>query len=1026
MRKEVSKVFSGSFMVFLLVGLFLPLPMGWAQGLGTAFVYQGHLVEGGSPATGTFDFEMALYDDGTAGAQVGSTLVLEDLQVTGGLFTATLDFGAVFGGSATWLQISVRPGSSTDAFTVLTPRQELTPTPNALYSGFAESSAWSGISGIPADLADGDDDTTYTAGSGLDLASGTFSLSGSFQLPQGCQQTELAVWDGVQGAWICGNLDTIGGGDITAVTAGTGLTGGGASGGVTLDVDFAGAGSAATVSRSDHTHGGSDITSGTVAESYIDPAVARDSEILSTVLAGDGSGSTLDADLLDGLDSADFMAAAADNWVDVTGDSMTGALSVAVSSTAQAIGGVNAATSGAAPGVYGETASTSGKGVSGLASSGVGFTAGVRGEAVSPDGKGVLGMASSTTGSPSGVFGRADSTAGRGVYGWASATAGSSIGVYGVTDSTSGRGLYGLATATTGSPTGALGLVDAPSGHGVLGTNNAIIGEARGVMGRSDSTSGKAVYGWATSATGGSIGVYGVSLSTDGRGVYGDSQVTTGTTYGVLGRNFAPAGAGVFGNSISTTGSAAGVRAESASAAGYGVRAVNSAATGMAVGVYGETGSTDGWAIYGMVPATSGAGYAVYGESFAPNGRAVFGWNMATTGDAVGVYGQTASTQGKGVIGQATSTTGGSVGVWGQSLSSGGYGVFGSAAATTGSSTGVWGQTAAPSGRGVYGNATSTTGGNVGVLGKSSSPAGWGVYGRATAASGNAEGVTGETAAPSGSGVRGMATTTTGAAYGVFGESSSSIGRAVFGWNYATTGESIGVYGQTGSPFGRAVVGVNTATTDTGSGVWGVTSSSTGGMAIWGLANVAGGYAGWFDGDVTVIGNVSKSGGSFKIDHPLDPANKYLLHSFVESPDMMNVYNGNVVLDGAGEAWIELPDWFEALNRDFRYQITPLGGPAPDLHVAEKITENRFRIAGGEPGLEVSWQVTGIRRDPWAEAHRIPVEEEKSTKEKGSYLHPELYGEPEERSLRWRRNPGVSEILRPSLEVSGEGKGGRP
>lgn len=125
-----------------------------------------------------------------------------------------------------------------------------------------------------------------------------------------------------------------------------------------------------------------------------------------------------------------------------------------------------------------------------------------------------------------------------------------------------------------------------------------------------------------------------------------------------------------------------------------------------------------------------------------------------------------------------------------------------------------------------------------------------------------------------------------------------------------------------------------------------------------------------------VEGNISKGGGSFKIDDPLDPANKYLSHSFVESPDMMNIYNGTVVLDAKGQAEIELPDYFEALNRDFRYQLTPLGGYAP-IYVAQEVKYNTFRIAGGTPGLKVSWQVTGIRHDAYANSHRIQVEQSK-------------------------------------------------
>ena len=157
-------------------------------------------------------------------------------------------------------------------------------------------------------------------------------------------------------------------------------------------------------------------------------------------------------------------------------------------------------------------------------------------------------------------------------------------------------------------------------------------------------------------------------------------------------------------------------------------------------------------------------------------------------------------------------------------------------------------------------------------------------------------------------------------------------------------------------------------------------------------------YAGYFNGHL-YSSHISKSGGSFQIDHPLDPENKYLFHSFVESPDMMNVYNGNVILDENGEAIVVLEEWFEALNRDFRYQLTCIGGWA-QVYIADKIADNRFRIAGGIPGLEVSWQVTGIRKDPYANANRIEVEVEKPEEYRGSYLN----------AKAWALEKGVAQL----------------
>ncbi len=166
--------------------------------------------------------------------------------------------------------------------------------------------------------------------------------------------------------------------------------------------------------------------------------------------------------------------------------------------------------------------------------------------------------------------------------------------------------------------------------------------------------------------------------------------------------------------------------------------------------------------------------------------------------------------------------------------------------------------------------------------------------------------------------------------------------------------------------------------------------------AAWGTTN----WAGYFQGDVNVTGTVVKSAGGFKIDHPLDPANRYLEHSSVESSEMKNIYDGVVVLNAGGKATIQLPDWFQSLNGDFRYQLTCVGGYAP-VYVASEINNNQFEVAGGTPGLKVSWQVTGVRQDKFAQAHPLQVEPEKRANEKGRYLHPSLYGFGEEQSVTY-------------------------
>jgi hypothetical protein len=268
-------------------------------------------------------------------------------------------------------------------------------------------------------------------------------------------------------------------------------------------------------------------------------------------------------------------------------------------------------------------------------------------------------------------------------------------------------------------------------------------------------------------------------------------------------------------------------------------------------------------------------------------------------------------------------------------------------------------------------------------------------------------------------GVFGRSTTNTGvfglteSGFGVCGQSTSNLG--VYG--ISTTRAGVSGYSERGfgtqgiSPNGVGVYGQGYATgvygsSTTNTGVSGNSQSGFGtqgasgtGIGVVGVSQS--GLAGLFIGDVDVHGTLSVFNGnkSFKIDHPLDPQNKYLLHNTVESSERKNVYDGVVQLDEDGAAWVDLPEWFEALNGDFRYQLTAVGGPAPNLYVAEEIYENRFKIAGGEGGMKVCWQVTGSRKDSWAVANPFVVEEEKPQEERERYLQPDLYDAPEEQSV---------------------------
>jgi hypothetical protein len=393
----------------------------------------------------------------------------------------------------------------------------------------------------------------------------------------------------------------------------------------------------------------------------------------------------------------------------------------------------------------------------------------------------------------------------------------------------------------------------------------------------------------------------------------------------------------------------------------------NTAASSSAVGVVGRTtyagAASSARGVVGLSDGIGGIG--VVGEANTGVGaRGVLGTSSSGTGvrgistasNAVGVHGtSTNGSSAKGV--QGTSTTG--------------IGVYGEATSTGSTNYGVYGSSAGASGRGVYGRSLNAS-------------SGVGVYGLCV---GNGAAVQGYAQGP-------------GFGYAVSALSEKSTG--VIGSSLVSSGFAAGVYGNSYSADGTGVYGDNTYG---GTGVWAHTYNGT---ALYASANYAPGdfaYAGWFEGATHVNGTLSKTSGTFLIDHPLDPANKTLAHSFVEAPEMLNVYRGNVTLDAKGRATVKLPSYFHALNESFSYQLTAIGGPAPDLHVASKIVKGSFDIAGGAAGQEIAWQVTGARADAWAKANPLEVEKQKRTADRGKYLNPEAHGKPAAEGVNYQPTP---------------------
>ncbi|MCI0340584.1 MAG: hypothetical protein L0216_05460 [Planctomycetales bacterium] len=450
-----------------------------------------------------------------------------------------------------------------------------------------------------------------------------------------------------------------------------------------------------------------------------------------------GSGSNVNADVLDGLDSAAFMQLAA-------GQTNTGAKTFADATLLlRNAGGTASATFGASgitaartvnlPDASGTVITTGNlTGITTVGTIGAGTW---QGSVIAPAYGGTgLNTSATATGallftSAAGVWSTLAAgangdllTLAGGVPSWASATAHSHFGASWTGTGTGTSGLSVTNSATTGVSTGLRGETASSAGYGVWGNNTATTGISPGVYGTSSSSSGRSIFGVTSTGT----GVWGESSGAGGVGVYG---LSAGSGYGVVGQTNSSTLYGVWGSNTSGTAGSIGVYGSTSSGTGYGVQGTASgsgrgvfgqatATSGVAYGVYGSSASASGYGVYGINSDTNGVG--VYGQG-GSNGNGVQGVSTNVSG----VYGSSSTSFGiegfssgwMGVAGTTNTSVGGAAGVWGRNLATTGtpLGVFGSTPNSS-AGTGVQGDTVA--GRGIFGNAT---GAGTGVYASSSS-----------------------------------------------------------------------------------------------------------------------------------------------------------------------------------------------------------------------------------------------------------------------------------------------------------------
>ena len=564
-----------------------------AQG-NTEFSFQGRLMDAGAPADGRFDFEFSLWDDSTAGVQIGTTNSFTGMTVLEGLFTVDLDFGAnAFNNNDRWLEITV------DGIPLL-PRQPINRTPYSIQTrGIMVNE--DGEVGIGTD----------TPGARLHVQDNSNAVFGRAYIG-GLFETNDPT-----GQAVYGFANTATGSNYAFYGLNTSLDGTAVYG--------------HAISSEGTTYGGrftSDSTSGRAVYGWA-------SATSGTTYGGRFENYSTGGRGVYGVANAS------------TGENYGGRF---VSLSSQGIGasGEVIRTTGLTIGLHGLVTSTNGRAVYGEALASTGSTFG--GEFVNSSGSGigVSGVASAATGTTYGVHGTSNATGGTGVFGRATATGGLTYGGLFESFSTDGSGVVGTVDSTNGTTYGVRGVVNSSSGVAVFGSSTAASGFSYGGRFTSNSTSGVGVFGVANATTGTARGGRFFSYSTNGVGVNGTALATSGSTFGVTGVSASTSGYGVWGQASATSGTNYGVYGESLSTSGY---------AGFFRGKGNDAlyviNDSDGRALRAVAPedtaiwAQSTNGFAgVHGQNGRETGRALYGEATSSTGVNFGVYGRSNSSSG--------------------------------------------------------------------------------------------------------------------------------------------------------------------------------------------------------------------------------------------------------------------------------------------------------------------------------------------------------------------------------------------